>query len=173
MGKLFRYIRPYVAFICLTMVIKTLGAVAELFIPYLMEGILSQGAGSGELGLILRYGLLMVVCAGLCLGLNILANRMSARSAGQITQTLRLDLFQKLSGLSARQMDELTVSSAESRLTSDTYNINQLLARFQRLGVRAPILLVGGVCMMLSMDPGLAGILIALLPAVAALKELI
>ena len=61
-------------------------------------------------------------------------------------------------------MDQLTVSSAESRLTSDTYNINQLLARMQRLGIRAPILLLGGVFMMLSMDPVLSLVLISMLP---------
>ena len=89
---------------------------------------------------------------------------MSAISSGKITRKLRYDLFEKLEHLSARQMDELTVSSAESRLTSDTYNINQLLARMQRLGIRAPILLLGGVFMMLGMDPVLSLVLICMLP---------
>lgn len=101
-----------------------------------------------------------------CLALNIIANRMSAISSGKITKALRHDLFAKLEGLSARQLDELTVSSAESRLTSDTYNVNQLLARVQRLGIRAPILLLGGVGMMLRMDVPLALVLIALLPLI-------
>lgn len=169
MGKLYRYIRPYVGFICLTLLIKTLGAVAELFIPYLMEFILSRGAESGNTKLIFLYGGLMILCAGMCLGMNILANRMSAISSGKITRALRHDLFEKLTHLSARQMDELTVPSAESRLTSDTYNINQLLARIQRMGVRAPILLVGGIFMMLTMDAELALILIALLPFIAVI----
>ena len=166
MAKLSRYIRPYVGYICLTLLIKTLGAFAELTIPYLMEYILSRGAETGQIDLVFFYGGLMLLCAVACLVLNITANRMSAISAGKITLALRHDLFEKLNSLSARQMDELLVSSAESRLTSDTYNINQLLARAQRLGVRAPILLVGGVAMMLMMDAGLALILIALLPII-------
>ena len=92
---------------------------------------------------------------------------MSAVSSGKITLKIRHDLFDKLQNLSARQMDELTVPSAESRLTSDTYNINQLLARTQRIGVRAPILLVGGIAMMLGMDMPLALVLICLLPIIA------
>ena len=106
----------------------------------------------------------MLLCAGGCLLLNIVANRMSAISSGKITLAIRHDLFDRLSRLSARQMDQLTVSSAESRLTSDTYNINQLLARIQRLGVRAPILLLGGIVMMLGMDPALATVLVVMLP---------
>lgn len=162
MLRISNYIRPWLGFILGTLVIKLLGAVAELMIPYLMEYLLA----SREMGRILGYGGLMILCAGLCLAFNIIANRMSARSSGQITRALRHDLFEKLLSLSARQMDELTLSSAESRLTSDTYNINQLLARVQRVGVRAPILLVGGIAMMLTMDPGLALILAALLPII-------
>ena len=167
MGKIYRYIRPYVGFICLTLLIKTLGAMAELMIPYLMESILARGAEAGDTRLVFVYGGWMLLCAFVCLVLNISANRMSAKSSGKITLALRHDLFEKLTRLSPRQMDGLTVSSAESRLTSDTYNINQLLARLQRVGVRAPILLIGGICMMLAMDAGLALILIALLPVIA------
>ena len=47
--------------------------------------------------------------------------------------------------------------------------VNQLLARMQRLGVRGPILLLGGVCMTLRMDGGLAMVLIATLPLIGAL----
>ena len=169
MGKIWRYIRPYTWYICLALLIKLSGAVAELFIPYLMEYILKEGASGGDTGMIFLYGGMMVLCALLCMVLNIVANRMSAKSSGKITLAIRHDLFQKLSRLSARQMDELTVPSAESRLTSDTYNINQLLARVQRIGVRAPILLVGGISMMLTMDAGLALIPICLLPFIAVI----
>ena len=153
MGKLSKYIRPYTLFIVLTMVIKLSGAVLELFIPYFMELLL--GGDGGEKAII-GYGLAMLLCAAGCLVANIVANRMSAQSSGKITLTLRHDLFGKLQSLSARQLDELTVSSAQSRLTSDSYNFNQMLARVQRLGIRAPILLIGGIVMMLTMDAGLA-----------------
>ena len=169
MAKIFRYIRPYVGYILLTLLIKLSAAVAELFIPFLMEDILSEGATAGHMDMIFFYGGLMIVCAVSCLVLNILANRMSAVSSGKITLAIRHDLFQKLTRLSARQLDGLTVSSAQSRLTSDTYNINQLLARVQRIGVRAPILLVGGIAMMLIMDAGLALVLVALLPIIVVI----
>ena len=161
------YIRPYWGFIALTLFIKFLGAAVELFIPYLMEIMLDEKVPAGAPGQIFLYGGLMVVCALLCLLFNILANRMSAQSSGKITQAIRHDLFCKLQGLSARQLDTLTISSAESRLTSDTYNVNQMLARIQRMGIRAPILLIGGIFMMLSMDATLALVLVALLPVIA------
>ena len=166
MEKLGRYIRPYVWYIILTLGIKLLGTVLELFIPYFMEIILDDIVPTGDLLPIYRYGGVMLLCAAGCLTANVGANRMSAISSGKITRKLRYDLFEKLEYLSARQMDELTVSSAESRLTSDTYNINQLLARMQRLGIRAPILLFGGVFMMIAMDPVLSLVLVFMLPCI-------
>jgi len=166
-ARISAYLRGYRFFILLTMVIKFLGAVLELMIPWLMEIMLDEKVPSGALGEIYLCGGLMLLCAVGCLLFNVLANRMSAKSSGRITEAIRHDLFRKLQSLSARQMDDLTVPSAESRLTSDTYNINQLLSRTQRLGIRAPILLLGGVTMMLAMDLPLALILIALLPIIA------
>lgn len=167
MKRLERYIHPYWGFIFLTVFIKLSGAVLELSIPYFMEIVLDHKVPAGAKSDIFLFGGLMMLCAAGCLGCNILANRMSAISSGKITRAIRHDLFYKLQHLSARQLDELTVPSAESRLTSDTYNVNQLLARIQRLGIRAPMLLLGGIIMMLSMDAVLALILIGLLPIIA------
>ena len=164
MKGLTKYIRPYIGYICLTMLIKLFGAVLELWIPSLMEVMLDEKVVSGDAGAIWLFGGLMILCAAGCLAMNILSNRMSAISSGKITRKIRHDLFEKLQQLSARQMDAITVSSAESRLTSDTYNVNQMLARIQRMGIRAPSLLIGGIIMMLAMDPVMALIMVALLP---------
>lgn len=166
MLRIRQYIRPYWGYIILAMLIKLTAAVMELMIPYFMEIILDHKVPTGDISAIVVYGGAMLLCAAGCLGFNIWANRMSAISAGKITRAVRHDLFEKLQSLSARQMDRLTVSSAESRLTSDTYNVNQLLARVQRVGVRAPILLFGGAAMMMGMDFGLALVLLCLLPVI-------
>ena len=167
MKGLLKYIRPFWGFIILTTVIKLVAAVMELWIPSLMEVMLDEKAVTGDALQIWLYGGLMILCAVGCLGLNILSNWMSARSSGQITKAIRHDLFDKLQHLSARQMDQITVSSAESRLTSDTYNVNQMLARLQRMGIRAPSLLIGGIIMMLTMDPMMALLMVVLLPFIA------
>ena len=167
MGRLKKYISPYLGYMILTMAIKLLGAYTELMIPDLMETIIDEKVPAKDQQSIYLYGGLMLLCAFLCLVFNVVANRMSAKSSGQITRAIRHDLFHKLEHLSARQMDQLTVSSAESRLTSDTYNINQMLARLQRMGIRAPMLLIGGMIMMLRMDAVLSLVLISLLPIIA------
>lgn len=167
MQRLAKYIKPHILYIIITLAIKFAGTYAELWIPDIMETMLDEIVPTGELNRIYLYGGIMLAAAALCLMLNILANRMSAYSAGKITKAIRHDLFQKLQNLSARQMDALTVSSAESRLTSDTYNVNQVLTRLQRMGIRAPILLIGGITMLVKMDWVLSLVLIVLLPIIA------
>ena len=167
MGKLMKYVKPHLWYIALTLAIKFVGTYAELWIPSIMETMLDDIVPTGNMPKIYLYGGLMLLCAAACLVLNIMANRMTAFSSGRITKSIRHDLFAKLQSLSARQMDKLTISSAESRLTSDTYNVNNMLTRVQRMGVRAPILLVGGIVMMVQMDWVLALVLVVLLPIIS------
>ncbi len=170
MKKLMPYIKPYIWVIVLTFCIKFIATTAELMIPRLMQTIIDttvpEVKNGGSIGQVYLMGGLMLLFAIVGVACNILANRMAAISGGKITKKLRYDLYEKLGSLSARQMDKLTTSSAVSRLTSDTYNFNQLITRIQRIGVRAPILLLGGIVMMLSMDPKLALVLIGLLPVI-------
>ena len=173
MKGLAKYIKPHVLYILFTMVIKFVATYVELWIPSLMEIMLRGETASAGMRAVVFYGGLMLLCAIGALVLNITANRMTAFSSGRITKAVRHDLFQKLQSLSARQMDELTIPSAESRLTSDTYNVNVLLTRLQRMGVRAPILLIGGIFMMIRMDLQLAMVLVGLLPIIAVVVYLV
>ena len=54
-------------------------------------------------------------------------------------------------------------------MTTDTYNVHQALGRLQRLGVRAPILLLGGICVTFTLDPVMACVLLATLPVLGAI----
>ena len=48
-------------------------------------------------------------------------------------------------------------------MTSDTYDLQQMVARIQRMGVRAPILLVGGIFVTFTLDYAMALVLLAVL----------
>ena len=65
MKRLFSYIKPYGWFILLTISVKFLATVFELFIPSLMETIIDEKVPNGQLAPILILGGLMLLCAGL------------------------------------------------------------------------------------------------------------
>ncbi len=162
-----KYIRPYYGYIAVTLAIKFVASIMDLLIPSILAKMIDEIVPLGEEGLIFLWGGIMALCAVISFLSNVTANRMAARSAGKITKQIRHDLFSRISYLSARQLDDVTVSSAVSRLTSDTYNLNQMFARMQRIGIRGPILLIGGIAITLTMDVGLTLVLLATLPVIA------
>lgn len=167
MQKLMKYIKPYWWIILIGLAIKFTATYIELQIPKLMQIVLDEKVPAGLEKEIYLFGGLMILCSVLAMGMSIWANRIASRTAGKVTRKLRHDLFDKLQHLSPRQMDTVTIPSAVSRLTSDSYNVNNLIVRIQRIGVRAPILLIGGIFSMMTMDVPLALILVALLPFIA------
>ena len=96
MLKLKHYILPHIWFILFTFGIKFFATIMELLIPVLMRTIVDEKVPQGDIVQIYLYGGAMLLCAGIALGTNILANRMTAVSSGRITRVLRHDLFQKL-----------------------------------------------------------------------------
>lgn len=166
MKKIFQYLRPYAGRMAGGLVIKFTGSIMDLFLPWILSYIIDVIVPLKNVQLVFLWGGVMVLCAVIALVANIIANRMASKVAQKTTQTLRHDLFAKISSLSCSQVDGFSIPSLESRLTSDTYNIHQMIGMMQRLGVRAPILLLGGIIVTLALEPVLALVLIATLPII-------
>lgn len=162
-----RYLKPYAWRIAGQMVIKITGTVVELLLMAMLAPIIDVYAKGGDVAGVWRMGAAMLLCALVAWGCNCAANRMSTTVSRQITRKLRGDLFRRISSLSAAQQDALTDASLVSRLTTDTYNVHNMIDRMQRLGVRAPMLLLGGLAVSLFTEPVLTLALLAALPLLA------
>ena len=161
-----KYLSPLRSRIFVGTLIKIIGTLAELMIPFLLSYILENVIYSNNVNHILLYGALMAVCAVVaCLG-NIIANRMAAKTTMIFSNRMRRELFSKTLHLSARNTDHFTSPSLEARITSDTYNVQTFIGMMQRMGIRAPILLLGGSAITMLMDRKLALVMIATLPLI-------
>ena len=167
MKRTLSYLKPYSGGLALGMTVKIVGSAAELVLPYILSYIIDELTPLKDSSRIYLMGGVMLFFALVALGGNIWANRLSAKVAGNMTHDIRYDLFKKTSYLKCRQVDEVTVSSLISRLTSDTYYVNQMVARTMRMGVRAPILLLGGLVFCFLLNVRLALVLLAVVPVVA------
>ncbi|MBQ3196183.1 MAG: ABC transporter ATP-binding protein [Clostridia bacterium] len=166
MKWVFSYLKPLRARITAGVTVKVIGTVAELIIPFLLSYILENVIETNNVKKIVLYGVIMAICALIaCLG-NIIANRMAARTTMLFSTRMRKDLFSKTLNLSARSTDSFTIPSLESRITTDTYNVQNFIGMMQRMGIRAPILLLGGTVITMAMDKKLALVMIATLPLI-------
>lgn len=136
----------------------------DLLLPWILAHIIDDVVPLNSVNLVLRWGIAMIICAIIGVLTNVVANRMASKVAMLSARELRYNLFEKVNLLSCKQLDDMSIPSIISRLTSDTYTIHNYIGMMQRLGTRAPILLIGGIVMTLTLEPKLAVVLIALLP---------
>lgn len=167
MKTILNYLRPHTLALTWTMIVKFIASMLDLLIPFILAIILDEVVPQKDARLIYLWGGGMALCAVLSITFNVYANRLAAITSGKVTKSLRHDLFKKLGELSMSQFDRVSLSSAVSRLTTDTYNINVFLNRTQRMGVRAPILLIGGLILTSILDLRLTLILFLTLPVIS------
>lgn len=164
MKLIFRYMKPYAKVIAFGMFVKLLGTMTELLLPYILEHIIDVCVPAGDLGVIFAWGALMIATALITRFFNVVANRRAVDNAHNVSYNIRQDLFAVTANLSGSQFDAYGLPSLISRMTSDSYNVQSCAQSLQTLCVRAPIMLVGGIAVTMTMDPVLAGILCVMLP---------
>lgn len=158
------YIKKYKWFIAFGVFLKLLGAFGELMLPYVLEHLIDDVVPTENMAAVILWGVGMMVLAFLVRQLNVWANHRAAKVARDGTYEIRRDLFWKTLQLSGNQVDEFALPSLISRMTSDSYNVQNFIQSVQAMGVRAPILLFGGIVVTMTMDPGLASILCIMAP---------
>ena len=173
MKYILRYMTPLAGRIMGGMSIKLFGTVMDLLIPYILAHIIDQVTPRHDVKLVLLWGGIMIVCSFLAWLGNVLANRVAAGVARDCTRSVRHDLFDHIVHMQSRDIDRLTIPSLISRMTTDTFYIYRIVGITQRLGVRAPIMLLGGILITLTMDWVLSLVLIAMLPLMCVLVYLI
>ena len=174
MKLIWRYVRPYRWFILAVMAIKLAGTGTELLIPYVLEHLLDHVVpAAADAWPVVAWGGVMLLLTLATRFLNVTANRMSVRVARNSTYAVRRDLFHTALNLSGRQMDQVGLPSLISRMTSDTYNVQNFVRMIQTMGIRAPIMLLGGIAITLTMDTGLALILVIMAPIMILLVSFV
>lgn len=164
MRKVLQYLKPQMGRMGWQLLIKLSATVVELMLPRMLSVILDVYALQGDTQGVWMQGGMMLLCAALAWIGNVVANVMATRISCKFIIELRRDLFDRVAHLSAAQRDALTEASILSRLTSDSYNVHNMVDRMQRLGIRAPIMLLGGIFVSLTLEPILTLVLICTLP---------
>ncbi len=168
-----KYLRKFIGTMLFGLAIKIVGTLMDLVLPYILAHIVDNVVPRENRRAIFLWGVFMIICSVIALVGNIVANRIAAAVARDTTKAIRHDLFKKVMYLSSEQLDKLTVPSLESRLTSDTFQIHRVVGMMQRIGVRAPILLIGGIFITFFLDPVLTLVMVATLPFIVVTVFLI
>ena len=101
MHTIIRYIKPYKTKMIIGTSIKFIGAIMDLFIPYLLAHIIDNVVPLKDPKLIFLWGGGMILFSILAWATNVNANQRASRIAADATREIRHDTFSKISYLSS------------------------------------------------------------------------
>ncbi len=169
MKLLIRYMKVHWVRYTINICMKGAATLTELLIPYILSYIIDVVVPTGNVGRVFLLGFCMVVTAILVRTISVAANHRSIAVGRDCIRALRHDMFQKTINLSGTQFDVFGLPSLTSRMTSDSYNVQKFMVSIQSIGIRAPIMLLGGIIVTMIMDPVLSSILCIMVPVLATI----
>ena len=162
--KLSRCVREYKKDTFLTPVTATLEVIMEVIIPLLMATMIDDGIDAGNMSVIWRVGILLVVCALVSLAFGVLSGFYGARASTGFARNLRQDMYYKVQKYSFSNIDKFSTGSIVTRLTTDVTNLQSTFQMMIRIAVRAPMTLIFSMIMAFSVNSRLSLIFLAAIP---------
>ncbi len=161
------HLRPYRGPLAVIVALQFVGTGAMLYLPTLNADIIDNGVITGDTGYIVRHGGLMLIVSLLQVICSIVAVWFSARTAMAFGRDVRAGIFAKVGKFSAREVQHFGAPSLITRETNDVQQVQMLVLMGGTLMVAAPIMMVGGIVMSIHVNPGLAWLVVLLVPVLA------
>lgn len=142
----------------------TLEVLLECTIPFVIAQLVNQIKAGCEFSVIAKYGLILVVMAGLSLTFGIIGGTASATASSGFARNLRKDIYYKIQTYSFENMDHFSTSSLVTRLTTDVSNVQNAYMMIIRAAIRFPLMLVFAFIMAFVMGGRMAFIFLVVVP---------
>jgi ATP-binding cassette subfamily B protein len=162
-------LRPYLGLVWIVVVLQLVQAIANLYLPSLNADIIDDGVAKGDTGVILNLGGIMIAVTLLQVICAVGAVYAGAKVAMSVGRDVRAAVFDQVQTFSARELGQFGAPSLITRNTNDVTQIQTVTFMTFTIMVAAPVMLVGGVIMALSEDVQLSGLLLVIVPVLAAL----
>ena len=150
---------PYKPWLVVIVVFQFTGTMASLFLPSLNADIIDDGVATGDTGLIVHTGMIMLAVSLVQITCSVVAVYCGARTAMAFGRDIRRDLFHQVGSFSTREMNQFGAPSLITRTTNDVQQVQILVLMAATMMVAAPIMMVGGVLMAMRENLGLSWVL--------------
>lgn len=166
MLTLLKCVREYKWLSLITPVFKILEVVMEVMIPFYMSYLIDYGLDKGDMQLVWKVGLLLVLFAILSLFFGLAGAVCASKASTGFAKNLRKDMFYNVQNFSFSNIDKFSTSSIVTRLTTDVSNIQMSYQMLMLMAVRAPIMLVVAIVASFKVNAQLAWIYVACIPVI-------
>ncbi len=162
--KLSAYIGEYKKQTILTPVLVMLEVIMDIGIPLIMADLIDQGIEQGNMGVIIKYGVLLLAASLLALLFGALSGRTAAVASNGFAKNLRQAMYYKVQEYSFSNIDHFSTASIVTRLTTDVTNVQMAFQMLTRIAVRSPGVLIFSFAAAYKIDPKMCLIFLGNIP---------
>lgn len=142
-----REIKEYKRDSIITPIFMVLEVIMDMIIPLLMGSIIDNGVNKGDIGYIVKVGMVMLVAAGFGLFTGVMGGKYGASASAGFAKNLRKAMFENIQTFSFSNIDRFSSASLVTRMTTDVTNVQNSYQMLLRMCVRAPLSLIIAMCM--------------------------
>lgn len=161
-----RFLGPYRGKVVLAVTTKFVEVLFDLLTPVIVARMIDRGIANGDVGLVERYALLLVLFAALGYCFTLVCQKMAALVSQGSGTDMRNAVFRRICSLSAADVDALGGDSLVTRVTNDVNQVQVAVALGIRQLVRWPLLAIGSIVAACLIDPSLGSILLGCMAVV-------
>ena len=162
--KLARYINGYKKDSILTPIFVMLEVIMEVLIPFLMADLIDKGIDGGNIPLIIKLGLALLIGAFISLFFGALAGKTAATASAGFAKNLRKGMFYNIQDFSFSNVDKFSNSSLITRLTTDVTNVQMSYQMIIRNAARSPLMLIFALTAAFGISSKLSLIFLTMIP---------
>lgn len=163
MKLMLHYIKRHRGMFLTAVLFLSIETFADLLQPTFMSYIVDKGVKGQELGLILRYGLIMLSITALGALGAVVRNIYASRTSQLIGKEIRLAIYEKVQTLSYENIDRLQPASIITRITNDVTQMQNFINGIMRIMLKAPVTCIGAVALIIFQMPVLLPMMLVIL----------
>ena len=162
--RILSFVGPYRLRAVVAVLFLLVSVLAELIQPRLIQRVIDEGIAKGDLNMITVTVSIMIILAVFEAGMTVGNTFTAVKVAQNFAHDVRSSAFRQIQKFSFGNLDKFQTGELVVRLSSDVNIVQMMVMMLLRMFVRAPIMIVGSIAMMLSINLELAGIMLLLLP---------
>lgn len=156
-----------------TILLSILEAVFEILIPLCMAEVIDKGIDPGDMNVVWKYGIALLIFAALQLITGVLSAHIAAKTSVGFSANLRQDMYDNVQTFAFSNIDKFSTASIVTRLTTDVTNIQNAYQMLIRMAIRGPVMLLFSMIVSFRINSTVALIFLAIIPMMAILLFLI
>jgi ATP-binding cassette, subfamily B, multidrug efflux pump len=165
--KVLSLLKPYRIPMLIAILLMLVELGVELWQPLLMAQIIDEGIAKNDLQTVLEMGAVMLGLSLLAFGAGIANSFFAAHASQNFGFDIRKNLYKKVQAFSFSNFNRYPTSSLITRMTNDVNQLQMTLFMSLRIALRAPLLVIGGIVLAISVNVKLAlGFILVIPPLV-------